>query len=82
LAEGCDVIVIIAPFAGGFGPTVEAEAQTLRDRGARVEVIAADEGSTAAFGTNVLDPATRGPSLREGRRQGALEIERIAKVWQ
>ncbi len=81
LADGCDIVVIVAPFAGGFGPTVEVEAETLRERGAMVEVIAADERSTAAFGTNVLDPATRAPSLREGRRQGALESERIAKVW-
>lgn len=81
LAEGCDIVVIISPFAGGFGPTVEVEAASLREQGAIVEVIAADESSTAAFGTNVLDPATRGPSLREGRRQGAIEVERIAKVW-
>lgn len=81
LAEGCDIVVIIAPFAGGFGPTVEVEAAALRERGAIVEVIAADDRSTEAFGTNVLDPATRGPSLREGRRQGAIEVERIAKVW-
>jgi NTE family protein len=53
----------------------------LREQGAIVEVITADDGSTEAFGTNVLDPATRGPSLREGRRQGAIEVERIAKVW-
>lgn len=81
LAEGCDIVVIISPFAGGFGPTVEVEAASLREQGAIVEVIAADESSTAAFGTNVLDPATRGPSLREGHRQGAIEVERIAKVW-
>jgi NTE family protein len=81
LAEGCDIVVIIAPFSGGFGPTVEVEAAALREQGASVEVIAADDRSTEAFGTNVLDPATRGPSLREGRRQGAIEVERIAKVW-
>jgi len=82
LAEGCEVVVIIAPFAGGFGPTVESEAEALRSAGAIVEVITADAGATEAFGTNVLDPATRVPSLREGRRQGALEVQRIAKVWQ
>ncbi len=81
LAKGCDIVVIVAPFAGGFGPTVEVEAAALREQGAIVEVIAADAGSTEAFGTNVLDPATRGPSLREGRRQGAIEVERITKVW-
>jgi NTE family protein len=82
LAEGCEIVVIIAPFAGGFDPTVEVEADALRSTGAIVEVIAADAGATEAFGTNVLDPATRVPSLREGRRQGALEAQRIAKVWQ
>lgn len=82
LAEGYDVVVILAPFAGGFGPSVESEAEALRARGAVVEVIAADEASIAAFGTNVLDPATRAPSLHEGRRQGRLEIERIAEVWE
>ena len=81
LAEGCDIVVIVASFAGGFGPTVEVEAAALREQGAIVEVITADGGSTEAFGTNVLDPATRGPSLREGRRQGAIEVDRIAKVW-
>lgn len=81
LAKGCDIVVIVAPFAGGFGPTVEVEAAALREQGSIVEVVAADKGSTEAFGTNVLDPATRGPSLREGRRQGAIEVERIAKVW-
>ena len=44
-------------------------------------MIAADVASLAAFGTNVLDPATRGPALREGRRQGELERDRIAAVW-
>ncbi|MEJ6739407.1 MAG: patatin-like phospholipase family protein [Actinomycetota bacterium] len=82
LAEGCAGVVIVAPFAGGFGPTVDVEAEALRATGAIVEVIAADAGATEAFGTNVLDPATRVPSLREGRRQGALEVQRIAKVWQ
>ncbi len=81
LAAGFDVIVIVSPFGGGFGPSVHDEAAALRASGAVVEVISADESATAAFGTNVLDPATRGPSLAEGRRQGELELERIAEVW-
>ncbi len=81
LAAGCDVVVIIAPFPGGFGPTAEVEVDALRAGGAIVELIAADEGAIAAFGTNVLDPATRAPSLREGRRQGLIEVPRIEGVW-
>lgn len=81
LAAGCDVVVIVAPFPGGFGPTVEVEAAALREAGAVVEVIAADDQATTAFGTNVLDPATRAPSLAEGRRQGLLEASRIGGIW-
>lgn len=81
LAAGSDVVVIISPFPGGFGPNAESEAAALRANGSVVELIAADALSTEAFGTNVLDPATRAPSLREGRRQGALELDRISKVW-
>jgi len=81
LVAGAEVVVMLAPFPGGFGPTAESEADALRAAGAVVEVIAADVTSLAAFGTNVLDPATRAPALREGRRQGALEHERIAAVW-
>lgn len=81
LAEGAAVVVILAPFAGGFGPTVEAEADALRSKGAVVELIVADGPSLAAFGTNVLDPATRAPALAEGRRQGTVEAARIAEVW-
>jgi len=81
LAAGAEVVVILAPFPGGFGPTATVEAEALRSAGAVVEVIAADAESVAAFGVNVLDPATRGPALREGRRQGALVAERIAGMW-
>jgi len=81
LAAGAEVVVILAPFPGGFGPTAAVEAEALRSAGAVVEVIAADADSVAAFGVNVLDPATRGPALREGRRQGELVAERIAGMW-
>lgn len=81
LAAGAEVVVILAPFPGGFGPTATVEAEALRSAGAVVEVIAADAESVAAFGVNVLDPATRGPALREGRRQGELVAERIAGMW-
>jgi NTE family protein len=81
LASGCDVVVILAPFAGGFGRTVHEEAAELRSSGATVEVIEADAVSLVAFGANPLDPSTRAPSLLEGRRQGSLEAERIAEAW-
>jgi NTE family protein len=81
LAAGCDRVVILAPFSGGFGRDVHQEAEELRATGATVGIIEADVASLAAFGSNPLDPATRGPSLLEGRRQGAHEAERLAAVW-
>lgn len=81
LAAGADVVVVLAPSEMGFGGSVHDEAASLRAAGAEVEVIVADEAALAAFGTNVLDPATRGPSLAEGRRQGSDAAARVRAVW-
>jgi NTE family protein len=81
LADDCDAVVVIAPSVMGFGGSVLDQADMLRNSGIVVEVVAADERSIAKFGPNVLDPATRGQSLAEGRRQGADAVERLALVW-
>jgi NTE family protein len=81
LAADCEVVVVLAPSVMGFGGSVLDQAEELRAAGVVVEVVAADERSQAAFGPNVLDPATRGPSLAEGRRQGAEAATRLAAVW-
>jgi NTE family protein len=81
LAADCDLVVVLAPSVMGFGGSVLDQAAELRRTGVTVELIAADEASLAAFGPNVLDPATREPSLIEGRRQGADAVERLRLVW-
>ena len=81
LAADCEVVVVLAPSVVGFGGSVLDQAAQLRDTGVTVEVVAADDASLAAFGPNVLDPATRGPSLAEGRRQGDEAAARLAAVW-
>lgn len=81
LAADCDTVVVLAPSVMGFGGSVLDQAAQLQSTGVVVEVIAADDGSLAAFGPNVLDPATREPSLIEGRRQGAAALGAIAAVW-
>lgn len=81
LAADCDLVVVLAPSVAGFGGSVLDQAEQLRASGVTVEVVAADEASLAAFGPNVLDPATREPSLVEGRRQGAQTVERLRAVW-
>lgn len=81
LASDCRIVVVIAPSVMGFGGSVHDQAEELRAGGVTVELIAADDASLAAFGPNVLDPATREPSLLEGRRQGAEAAERLRAVW-
>ena len=44
--------------------------EELRAGGAEVVVIAPDEASVAAIGTNPLDPGTRVPAAQAGRAQG------------
>ena len=81
IATGCDTVVVLAPSVLGFGGSVHDQADALRATGVIVELVAADEASLAAFGPNVLDPATREPSLLEGRRQGGEAASRLAEVW-
>ena len=81
LAAKCEIVVVIAPAVMGFGGSVLDQAEQLRASGVAVEVIAADDASLAAFGPNVLDPASRIPSLLEGRRQGTEAVDRLLEVW-
>ena len=64
-----------------FGKRFEAELQSLRDAGSRVESIVPDEESSAAFGMNLMDAARRQPSAQAGLRQGHAEAARLLKVW-
>jgi NTE family protein len=64
---------------GAFGPVsrgiAATEALVLRDRGAIVATINPDEGSSAAMGSNLMDPTHRDgvieAGLAQGRRLGA-----------
>ena len=51
------------------------------EKQAEVHVVTADEASLAAFGSNVLDPATREPSARAGRAQAAATLEAARAFW-
>jgi NTE family protein len=74
LASGHASIVVLSPL-GPDSPfptpmplrTVVAQ---LRSEGSAVTVIAPDEASVAAIGTNPLNPATRIPAAEAGRAQG------------
>ena len=73
LAGGCDRILVLAPLVD---PVVHGDIARLA-ASARVELIAPDVASVRAFGADVLDPASRGPSARAGRAQGRIEAARV-----
>jgi NTE family protein len=85
LAAGCDRVLVVAPFAGTpgspLGPALDEEVAGLREGGAQVHVVLADDAALAAFGTNPLDPATREPSARAGRAQAERVADDVSAFW-
>jgi NTE family protein len=89
LAKGYDAVLVIAVTLRGmpsfiadvFGRRFDAEVQTLRDGGSRVEVIVPDEASCAAFGMNLMDASRRQPSAQAGLEQGRTEAARVSGIW-
>ncbi|HEY6498428.1 MAG TPA: patatin-like phospholipase family protein [Streptosporangiaceae bacterium] len=82
LAAGYDRILIITPADPDqpvpFG-ALDEEIERLKP--GRVHVVPADAASLAAFGTNPLSPATRGPAARAGREVGRAHAAEVAALW-
>ena len=82
LAAGADRVLIISP-APADAPqplgNLDDEIEALGS--AETFVVYADQESVAAFGTNPLSPATRGPAARAGRAIGEAQAAAIAAVW-
>jgi NTE family protein len=92
LASGYAHVVVLSPLGGRSGPPpegqfeglrrppgadLESQVEALRKQGSHVEVITPDADSRAAFGTNLMDPATRIPAARAGFAQGKQEAARV-----
>jgi NTE family protein len=75
LAEGYERVLVIAPM---IEPTYPDQ---LAGLSGRTESLRPDGESLAAFGTDVLDPAVRGPAARAGRAQGKRAAERVTALW-
>jgi NTE family protein len=74
LAAGAARIVVVSPFGlnsemPSSMPLRDVVAR-LSESGSQVTVISPDEASAVTFGTNPLDPATRGPAAKAGYAQG------------
>jgi NTE family protein len=84
LAAGCGKVLVVTPtrgMPGGLlGPGLDREIEIL-EKESEVHVVTADDAALAAFGSNVLDPATREPSARAGRAQAAATLEAARAFW-
>jgi NTE family protein len=82
LAAGSDPVLVITPSTEQtpMGPAVPpAELDALAP--SRVHVVYADAASIGAFGTNPLDPATRGAAAVAGREVGRRVAADVAAFW-
>jgi NTE family protein len=97
LAVGSDRVLVIVPLpntaslgaasSGAGSPDTGADpfnrlpAETELLAPAQVLAVYADAASVAAFGTNPLSPATRGPAARAGRDVGRAAAAQVAAFW-
>lgn len=77
------VVAPLDPPPGGPMEPVGAEVERRRAAhpDAGVVTLLADDASRAAFGPDVLDPASMPASAQEGRRQGRAAADEVARVW-
>jgi NTE family protein len=82
LAAGYDRVLVLTPMPRDM-PTMwnRLPAEIERLGAAEVHVVYGDAAAAAAFGTNPLSLATRGPAARAGRDLGAREAVHVAKLW-
>jgi NTE family protein len=76
LAAGCSRVLVVAPLVDR---SVHEEIAAL-GTDVLVELVSPDEMSVAAFGPDVLDPVSRGPSALAGRAQAAAVADRVAAL--
>jgi NTE family protein len=85
LAAGHPLVVVIAlriagPPAQGRTP-LDAEIDTLKAGGARVELITPDAASQSAFGANLMDARVRPAAARAGLAQGRALAASLTGAW-
>jgi NTE family protein len=88
LAEGHDLVLVVGirtaadPAASErMRAPLEAEVETLRQGGARVELVLPDDASVAAFGVNLMDGKVRPAACAAGMAQGRTLAGELKQVW-
>jgi len=82
LAVGHDVVLILAPLDDMLPLSDDVSAGRKKlEADSRILTVRPDEASTAAFGSDLLSPATREPSARAGRIQGQALAASVRSFW-
>ena len=81
LAEGADVVVVLAPGTQTLSREHAIGRQLERTGASRTLAVSPDSESLAEMGSNVLDPAHRKASALTGMRQGLTIASEVAEVW-
>jgi NTE family protein len=94
LAAGDDRVIVVSVTAGmeraatafpamaeRAKKRMEEELAAITSKGGEVKMIAPDEESQAAFGTNLMDFSRRGEIADAGLRQGKLEAAGLRDFW-
>ena len=87
LADGFGRVLVLSPLGGrtrhplAWGMQLAAQVEELRQGGSRVETVLPDAASLAAFGDDLMAPATRPPAARAGYAQGIALAPSLATFW-
>ena len=82
VAAGHDRVLIVVPTALSDSVRASHQAEIAALGEAATHLIAADEASLAALGSNPLDPDHREPALEAGQAQAPRELDALAAFWQ
>jgi NTE family protein len=87
LAAGYGRVLVLSPLGGRsrapleWGMHLAAQADELRARGSKVEIIVPDNNSRNAFGSNLMALSTRPPAARAGYDQGRVAAGPLTEFW-
>jgi NTE family protein len=81
LANGYDVVVVLAPLPRSWSKASSIRAQLGRTGAAHTAVVKPDEAALADIGKNVLDPGKRADAARAGLRQAPDVVEKVRSAW-
>lgn len=81
LAEGADVVVVLAPTTVALAREHAIARQVERTGAATTLVVTPDARATKEMGPNALDPAHRRAAAETGLRQSTTIAEQVASAW-